>query len=89
MRRLFLKVLLGASAPVFRLLAQSETSAKSLSTDELKKLAESKEKFFFLDVRETKELEELGTMKGYVHIPLSEVEKRMDEIPRDRLVVLA
>jgi predicted sulfurtransferase len=43
---------------------------KKLSADELKELIEKKN-VFFLDVREPKELAELGTIKGYVNIPTS------------------
>ena len=91
MRRLFLKVLTGSFTTVFRLVAQTvaPTTAKSLTTEDLKKLVESNTKFFFLDVREPNELEELGTMKGFVNIPISQVESRLSEIPRDIPVVLA
>ena len=42
-----------------------------------------------LDVREPKELEELGTLEGYVNIPIGQLEQRLDELPRDRLIVTA
>lgn len=90
MRRLLLKVCLGALAFSTLSVAQSDGSnVKKISADELKKMIEEKKKFFFLDVREPKELEELGTMKGYVNIPLSQIEKRMGEIPKDALVLTA
>ena len=60
-----------------------------MSADDLKKLADSKKKFFFLDVREPKELVEFGTMKGYVNIPIGQLEKRTSEIPKDAVVVTA
>lgn len=66
-----------------------ETSAKKLTPDELKALIGSSQKYFFLDVREPKELEELGTLRGYVNIPLGELEGRLAEIPKDVLVVVA
>lgn len=46
-------------------------------------------KVFFLDVREPKELEELGTLEGYYNIPLGELEKRLGELPKDRLILTA
>jgi hypothetical protein len=46
-------------------------------------------KVFFLDVREPKELEELGTLDGYYNIPLGELEKRLGELPKDRLILTA
>ena len=61
---------------------------KQLSADELKDLLEKKQTFF-LDVREPKELEELGTIQGYVNIPLSQLEKRLGEIPKDKLIITA
>jgi len=66
----------------------SEQQEKQLSADELKDLLEKK-KVYFLDVREPKELEELGTIKGYVNIPLTQLEKRLSEIPKDKLIVTA
>jgi rhodanese-related sulfurtransferase len=61
---------------------------KTLSADELKELLEKK-KIFFLDVREPKELTDLGTIKGYMNIPLGQLENRLAEIPKDKLIVTA
>ena len=44
---------------------------------------------FFLDVREPSELEELGTLEGYVNIPLGQIEKRLKEIPKDKAIITA
>jgi rhodanese-related sulfurtransferase len=59
-----------------------------LSSEELAKRLESKQ-VFFLDVREPQEFEELGTLKGYVNIPLGQLENRLSEIPRDKLIITA
>lgn len=69
--------------------AQSDKagSGKQLTADELKALLESGKKLFYLDVREPREIKELGTIKGYVNIPLSELEKRVGEIPKEAVVV--
>lgn len=67
----------------------TETQAKKASPEEIRALLEGKEKPFFLDVREPKELEELGTLPGYVNIPLGQLESRLAEIPRDRLIIIA
>ncbi|HUJ24317.1 MAG TPA: rhodanese-like domain-containing protein [Bryobacteraceae bacterium] len=82
--------ILGSIAGAGALLGQKKTSddEKQLSADELKKLLE-KNNVFFLDVREPKELEDLGTIKGYVNVPLSQLEKRLSEIPKDKLIVTA
>lgn len=61
--------------------------ATELSADGLKKLLDKKVKLFFLDVREPKEIEELGTIDGYVNIPISQLEARVKEIPKDALLV--
>jgi predicted sulfurtransferase len=61
---------------------------KKLSADELKELIDKKD-IFFLDVREPKEVEELGTIKGYVNIPLDQLEKRISEVPKNKLIVTA
>lgn len=81
---------LGSTLAAILAVAQTaDTKVKQLSADELKKLIDQKKKFFFLDVREPKEISELGTMKGYVNIPLSQLEMRMGEIPKKALIVTA
>ncbi len=75
-------VLLAAQPP-------DPSKVKQLSTDELKQLVDGKQKFFFLDVREPGEIEELGTLKGYVNIPIDQLESRIAEIPRDIQIVTA
>ena len=47
------------------------------------------EEALLLDVREPSELKELGTLEGYVYIPIGQLEKRLDELPKDRLIVTA
>jgi rhodanese-related sulfurtransferase len=42
-----------------------------------------------LDVRDAKELEELGTLKGVIHIPLSQLEARLGELPKDKVILTA
>jgi rhodanese-related sulfurtransferase len=42
-----------------------------------------------LDVREPREIEELGAYEGYVNIPLSQLEKRLGELPRDKAILTA
>ena len=46
-------------------------------------------KIFFLDVREPKEIEELGSYEGYVNIPMSQLEARLRELPKDRPILTA
>lgn len=44
---------------------------------------------FLLDVRNPDELEELGTVEGYVNIPIDELAERLDELPRDKPILTA
>jgi len=60
---------------------------KTVTDEQLAKLLEQPGKVFFLDVREPDEIATLGSIKGYVNIPLSQIESRLKEIPRDKLIV--
>ena len=42
-----------------------------------------------LDVREPEEIRELGTLEGYLNIPIDQLESRLDEIPRDKTILTA
>lgn len=42
-----------------------------------------------LDVREPWELERYGTREGYINIPIAELEDRLDELPRDKMILTA
>ena len=46
-------------------------------------------KVVLLDVREPWELEELGTRAGYINIPIAELEQRIDELPKDKVILTA
>lgn len=52
-------------------------------------LALADEGMFLLDVREPSELEELGTVEGYVNIPIDQLADRLDELPRDKPILTA
>lgn len=66
---------------------QSSGTSRKISAEELEKLLEKKDAVFFLDVREPYEIQRLGSVKGYVNIPLGELEARLGEIPKDKLIV--
>jgi predicted sulfurtransferase len=68
--------------------AQAQPQAPKMASDDVLALVE-KGDVFFLDVREPKELEELGTFEGYVNIPLGQIEKRLAEIPKDKAIITA
>jgi rhodanese-related sulfurtransferase len=65
---------------------QQATTPKTISADELSKLVEEK-KVYFIDVREPEEIKQLGSVEGYVNIPLGQLESRLKEIPKDKLIV--
>lgn len=68
--------------------AAAQPKAAKMASDDVMALLEKGE-VFFLDVREPKELEELGTLEGYVNIPLGQIEKRVNEIPKDKAIITA
>ena len=70
------------------LLAQDQKPTP-IDTEALKQRVDQGKDLFFLDVREPKELEDLGTLKGFVNIPLGQLEGRLSEVPKDRFIVTA
>lgn len=66
-------------------MAQQQDS-KKIDADELARLLGRKD-VYFLDVREPDEIRRLGSVRGYVNIPLGQLESRLGEIPKDKLVV--
>ena len=70
-------------------LAGLAQSAKNLSDEELAKLLEKRENIFFLDVREPEEIKQLGSIPGYVNIPIGQLEKRLSEIPKNKPIITA
>ena len=67
-------------------LARADEKPKQLTVEEVEK-ALANGNAFLLDVREPRELEESGTIKGYVNIPLSQLASRLNEIPKDKMIV--
>ena len=65
----------------------AQSGSKKLTTDELEKLLEKKENIFFLDVREPDEIARLGSVTGYVNIPLGQLESRLKEVPKNRVII--
>lgn len=61
---------------------------KRVQVDDIDTLLERGD-VFFLDVREPKELEELGTREGYYNIPIGELEGRLNELPKDKAILTA
>ena len=82
--------LLGSFGSLSRLLRAGAASEEKVHTaDELKALLDKEGKnLFVLDVREPRELEELGMLEGSFNVPVGEVEKRMAEIPKGKPLVV-
>jgi len=67
-----------------------ETEVKKITdAEDLAQLLKDTKDKFFLDVREPKEIAELGTLEGYVNIPIDQLEKRMGEVPKDKTIITA
>ena len=49
----------------------------------------SKGDVILLDVRDPKEIDELGGYEGAINIPLPELEKRLGELPKDNTILTA
>ena len=60
--------------------------AKEIVPDELKRLVEQKAKVIIIDVRDESQFQK-ETIKGAIHIPLEDVQKRLKEIPKDTILV--
>jgi rhodanese-related sulfurtransferase len=86
MKRLLLTALASLSLAL-PLIAQDGPDRR-VQADEIDKYIQEK-KVFFLDVREPKEIEELGTLEGYYNIPIGDLEKRLGELPKDKLILTA
>ncbi len=54
----------------------------------LKRSLDAGDDVFLLDVRRPEELEQIGTIEGYHHIPMDQLEARMSEIPKGRPLVV-
>jgi predicted sulfurtransferase len=67
---------------------QGQPKAAKMTSDDVMARLE-KGDVFFLDVREPKELTELGTFEGYVNIPLGQLDTRLNEIPKDKPIITA
>jgi rhodanese-related sulfurtransferase len=68
---------------------RAQKTARQLTPEELGRLLEDRDKVFFLDVREPAEIAQLGSIPGYVNIPVGQLQNRLREIPRDKVIVTA
>jgi adenylyltransferase/sulfurtransferase len=75
------------SAPEASVTAASETNETETTVAELKEKIDAKDDFFLLDVREPNEYQ-IGRIPGSTLIPLGEVPQRVNEIPRDKEIIV-
>lgn len=63
--------------------AAEQTDTERIEVQALKDKLESGENFLLIDVREDFEIEEHGALKGAIHIPMGNLDARMEDIPKD------
>jgi rhodanese-related sulfurtransferase len=68
--------------------AQTPDESKRVQPDAIDAMI-AKGDVVVLDVREPNELEETGTVKGAIHIPLGQLESRLGELPKDKVILTA
>ncbi len=64
-----------------------EIQVPEINARQLKEMLESLDPPFLLDVRESWEVAR-GAISGATHIPMNSVPRRLDELPRDRMIVV-
>ena len=57
---------------------------KEINVNEIDKISDA----FIIDVREDYELEETGTIKGAIHIPMMMVPNSLNKIPKEREIYI-
>jgi rhodanese-related sulfurtransferase len=88
-RREALEILGLISAGRLLVAAQPADKRKVHTADELKDLLDKDRKnLLILDVREPKELQDIGMLEGSLNVPIGDVEKRMSEIPKGKPLVV-
>lgn len=66
-----------------------QSTMEKLEPTQLAALINQEKDLFFLDVRDPSEIRELGTLPGYVNIPIEQLDQRLAEIPKDKIIVTA
>src|SRR3954471_17015492 len=62
-------------------------AGKEIKRAELDTLLANPGKIFVLDLRGPEEIAKIGTLPGYVNIPLAQLESRLAEIPKDKTIL--
>ena len=79
----FFSVACTRSAPI------ETSSSNKIDPSHLENLIDKEENLFFLDVRTPEEVATLGTLPGYINIPIDQLEQRLGEIPKSKPIVTA
>ncbi len=77
----------GSAAPQFAVDPQTGRAigAKEMTPEALRELIDKKTPVIIIDVRDEAQFAQ-ETIKGAVHIPFAELEARLKEIPKDRIL---
>ncbi|MBI4909071.1 MAG: hypothetical protein HY820_35950 [Acidobacteria bacterium] len=67
--------------------AMAADFTRRLTPDEVQRLIQDEKNLFLLDVRAPGEIAAIGAVKGYVNIPIAELEGRLKEVPKDKIIV--
>jgi len=65
----------------------NKVAAERIPISELKKKLDAGKNIVVVDVRETKEIKEGGAIPGAIHIPMSQIEGRTGELPKNAEIV--
>jgi molybdopterin/thiamine biosynthesis adenylyltransferase/rhodanese-related sulfurtransferase/molybdopterin converting factor small subunit len=77
----------GVAPAVEPAMSASDANETEIDVRELKRKMDAKEDFYLLDVREPNEFK-IGRIPGSTLIPLGEVPQRVNEIPRDKEIIV-
>ena len=67
---------------------QQTTAYKDISVEELKSMMEKNKELIVVDVREKFEWDNYGHLPGTILIPISEFQSRLNELPKDKTIVI-
>src|SRR5450631_3962954 len=65
----------------------TDKTPERIAIPDLQKKLELSKKLVIIDVREPEELAETGIIPGAIHVPMKQLESRMDEFPKNAELV--
>jgi rhodanese-related sulfurtransferase len=84
-KQILLTILLTTAALVAA--PQDKPAGKEIKRAELDAFLAHPEKIFVLDLRGPDEIAKIGTLPGYVNIPIAQLESRLSEVPKDKIIL--